>query len=129
MSAEELKIERRAQAACARAQHALRAQAALFLDAGIASLERLRRAAAGGDAAGDECENERRGPKEHGPKELRTVNLDTSIPISRKPRRLRRLLVHVCVLLAGGTAGMALAYDLLAQLLDRRAAAISRQEI
>lgn len=47
-----------------------------------------------------------------------------------KPRRrLRSLLIYLSVMLAGSMGGMALAYDLLAQLLDHRSAEITRQEI
>jgi septal ring factor EnvC (AmiA/AmiB activator) len=49
--------------------------------------------------------------------------------VAPKQQRLRSLLVYTGVMLAGGLGGMALAYDLLAQLLDQRSAEIRRQEL
>lgn len=111
-------------AASARARQALLAMAVAALDTGIASLQRLRKRAGGAEHAdeGRDCDRRRSG-------ERRDAEPDAHEPAAPKPRRLRRLLVYLCVMLAGGMGGMALAYDLLAQLLDRRSATISRQEI
>lgn len=121
------RIFTRAPAAFARAKHALRAKAAAVLDSGIASLERLRQAAGGGEDAGDESGHDRAQMRSLGGR--RASGPDTPGSVAPKPRRVRSLFVHLCVLLAGAMAGLALAYNLLAQLLERRAATISRQEI
>ena len=119
----------KAVAASACAKHALLAMAAAALDTGISSLQRLRTLAGGAQDADEGRDDERRRPGKRAPRERRDAEPEAPRPVARKPRRLRSLLVHLCVMLAGGMAGMALAYDLLAQLLDRQSASISRQEI
>lgn len=116
-------------AAFARAKHALLVNAAAVLDSGIASLQRLRQLAGGAQDTVDGSEHDRHRPGKRRPGERRDTEPDTPTPVAPRKRRLRSLLVYLSVMLVGGMAGMVLAYDLLAQLLDRRATAISRQEI
>lgn len=98
------------------------------MDAGIACLERLRERARGAEQADERRDRERPGRR------ATTVRARdkpaAAEAVAPKPRRrLRGLLVYLGVMLAGGMGGMALAYDLLAQLLDHRSAEVKRQEL
>ncbi len=132
-------LRARASAASARAKQMLLAAATAAIDKGIASLQRLRQRAGdteqsheGRDGDHDHArEGDTRGRRgkpgtRAGPKGEPAAE-ESAAPKPR--RRLRSLLVHLSVMLAGGMGGMALAYDLLAQLLDRRSAEVHRQEV
>ena len=118
----------KASAAFARAKHVLLAAATAAIDAGIASLQRLRKRAGGAEHRHERRDRER--PGKRATTERPRGERAAEETIAPKPRRrLRGLLVYLGVMLAGGMLGMALAYDLLAQLLDRRSAEIGRQEV
>jgi len=130
-------LRARAGAACARAMQMLLAAATAAIDQGIASLQRLRQRA--GDTEqphegrddddareGDILKRRGKPGTGVGPKGEPAAEE----PVAPKPRRrLCSLFVYLSVMLAGGMSGMALAYNLLAQLLDRRLAEVHRQEV
>ena len=120
-------LRMRTGAVSARGRRALLAAAAAALDMGIASLQALRKCA--GTAQEQDAPRERGRPKKRAL--AQPLGDDPAIAaetVPRPRRRLRALLVYLGVALAGGMLGTALAYDLLAQLLERRAVAIERQE-
>ncbi len=90
-----------------------------MLDAGIAFLQRLR-TKTGGEPEQVEDAKERRGASTH--------PIETSVEAPNPKRRLRALLIHLSVLLAGGIGGSALAYTLFQQQLDRVLNASQHQE-
>ena len=130
-------LRARAGAVCARAKQVLLAAATAAIDQGIASLQRLRQ------RAGDTEQSHEGRDDEHareGDTRGRRGKPGTGVgpkgepaaeePVAPKPRRrLRSLFVYLSVMLAGAMGGMALAYDLLAQLLDHRSAEIHRKEV
>jgi len=117
-------------AASARAKHLLLAAATAAIDTGIASLQRLRQRAGGAEDPDERRDHDRKRPGKRATMERPGDKPAAEEPVVPKPRRrLRSLLVHLSVMLAGGMGGMVLAYDLLAQLLDHRSAEIKRQEI
>ena len=144
-------LRARAGAVCARAKQVLLAAATAAIDQGIASLQRLRQRAVAteqphegrddddaraGDARGKRGREHalegdtrgRRGKPEAGARPGGEPAAEE--PVAPKPRRrLRSLFVYLSVMLAGAMGGMALAYNLLAQLLDHRSAEIHRKEV
>ena len=140
-------------AACARAKQVILAAATAAIDIGIASLQLLRQRAADSDAAqpheGRDDDDARAGDtrgrrgKDHareGDTGARRGKPGTGARPGGEPaaeeavaptprRRLRSLLVYLSVMLAGAMGGMALAYNLLAQLLDHRSAEVHRKEV
>jgi hypothetical protein len=120
----------RAIAASARAKHVLLAAATAAIDTGIASLQRLRKRAGGAEDPDERRDHDRKRTGKRATTERSGGKPAAEEPVVPKPRRcLRSLLVYLSVILAGGMGGMALAYDLLAQLLDHRSAEIKRQEV
>ncbi|MBE0622289.1 MAG: hypothetical protein IH605_16995 [Burkholderiales bacterium] len=135
-----LSLRARAGAARSRAQLVVLAAATAAIDKCIALLQRLRQRAEGAqqedegrglDDAGErpgEDALERRGKP--GSRAQSTEEPADEESVAPKPRRrLRSLLVYLSVLLAGGMGGTALAYDLLARLLDQRSAEVSSQQL
>ena len=130
-------LRARASAASARAKQMLLAAATAVIDKGIASLQRLRQRVGDTEQSHEGRDDDharegdtrgRRGKPGTGVGPKGEPAAEESV--APKPRRrLRSLLVYLSVMLAGGTGGMALAYDLLAQLLDRRSAEVHRQEV
>ena len=119
----------RAVAASARAKRVLLAAATAAIDTAIASLQRLRKRAGAEEHPDERGDRERERPRKRAITERPGGKPAAEEPVAPKPRRrLRGLLVYLGVMLAGGMGGMALAYDLLAQLLDHRSAEIKRQE-
>jgi len=117
-------------AASARAKHVLLAAATAAIDTGIASLQRLRKRAGGAEHPDERRDHDRERPGKRATTKRRGGEAAAEETIAPKPRRrLRSLLVYLGVMLAGGMLGMALAYDLLAQLLDHQSAEIKRQEV
>ena len=113
----------------ARAKQALRAKATAAVDGGIAGLQKLRQRMLGAEESEERRgrDRERPGMRSTAGKSSREQPAET--PMVAKPRRrLRSFLAYLSVMLAGSMIGMALAYDLLAQLLDRRAAELSALE-
>ncbi len=109
------------------------ALAVAAVDGGIASLQRLRERIGGAQDADEEPDElagrpVRRGSRERHGAEADTPEITASLPAAPRPRRLRSVLLALCLMLAGGTAGMTLAYNMLAQLLERRAATIGLQQ-
>lgn len=120
----------RAIAASARAKQVLLAATTGAIDTGIASLQRLRQRAAGTEDPDERRDHDRKRPGKRAAMERPGGKPATEEPVVPKPRRrLRSLLVYLSVMLAGSMGGMALAYDLLAHLLDHRSAEIKRQEV
>jgi hypothetical protein len=110
-------------AAFVRVKQNLRGRAAAALDAGIACLVRLRSLAGG--AAEEEAE-----PGDDGPGSRRADRREDSgseVEPAPEPRRRRGIYAFLGVLLLGGAAGGALAYGLLTQALEHRAAEIRSQ--
>lgn len=148
-------LRARASAASARAKQMLLAAATAAIDKGIASLQRLRQRTGDtqqphegrddehgreGDTRGRRGNDAREGDAREGDTRGRRGKPGTGAgpkgepaageSVAPKPRRrVRSLLVYLSVVLAGGMGGMALAYDLLAQLLDRRSAEVHRQGV
>ncbi|HUX26155.1 MAG TPA: hypothetical protein VMV87_16260 [Burkholderiales bacterium] len=117
-----------ARAAFASAKGALLAAARIALDKGIASLQGLRKRA--GAAAEQDAPREHEHPGKRATAGRLMDEAAAAAAIAPKPRRrLRRLLLYLCVILAGAMLGTALAYKLLAQLLERQALEIQRQEL
>ena len=117
----------RAHAAFAGGKGALLAAVSIVLDQGIASLQGLRKCT--GAVAEQDAPREHDRPGKRATAG-RLVDEAAAEAIAPKPRRrLRRLLVYLCVMLAGAMLGTALAYKLLAQLLERQALEIQRQEL
>jgi hypothetical protein len=117
----------------AHAKRALRtrvsAAAAAALDAGIASLQRLRKQAGGtqeAEGAADEDRPRQRNDRPGARCDAAAPAAEADPPAPR--RRLRGFLIHFSVLLAGSMGGGALAYNLLATLLDRQSAESRRLE-
>ena len=109
-----------------RAKCAVQAAVVAALDKCIAGLQRLRKRAGGAERQDERRERGRSGTRATATPAADDATVETAI--ERKPRRLRTLLICLCILLAGGMLGTALAYDLLAQLLDRRGAEIERDK-
>jgi hypothetical protein len=110
---------------CARAG----AAATALLDPGIAALQWLRKRAGGAPDA--EAGEERPGSRMERPGARHNAAAPAAEAESAAPqprRRLRAILVYVSVLLAGGMGGAALAYDMLAKLLERQATESRRLE-
>lgn len=105
-----------------RAFHAkLRAAIAAILDPCIGLLKRLRGSAETEEAEDDENKHEPRQALPHGRHDTADeagAEAETEAPVRK--RRLLPLLVNLGVLLLGGMAGGALAYNLLGSLLERR---------
>ncbi len=128
-----------AASASVRARQALLAAATAAIDKGIASLQRLRLRAGGAQQPDEDRDDANarvragRARERPGRPEARARpkgEPDAAEAAAPQPRRrLRSLLVYLSVMLAGAMGGMALAYDLLAQLLDQRSAEVDRQEI
>lgn len=117
----------RAIALSARGKRALLAAAAAALNKGIASLQALHKCT--GAAQLQDAPRERGRPEKR--TQVRPPRDDPAVAAKIAPgprRRLRALLIYLGVALAGGMLGMAFAYDLLAQLLERRGLAVERQE-
>lgn len=119
----------KAGAGYARAKQVLRAKATAAMDGGIAGLRKLRQRAVGAEES-----EERRGGNRDRPGSRSAGGQTGREPpaeplVAPKPRRrLRSLLVYLSVMLAGSMIGVVLAYDLLAQLLDRRATELALQD-
>jgi len=118
-------------AACARAKEKLLAAAISAIDSGIVALQGLRLHAGGEQPEDERRERERARPRKPTVAgQARTEAGAEDLGAIKKPkRRLRGLLIYLVVTLLGGMGGMALSYDLLAQLLDRQAVELKRQEI
>jgi len=123
-------LRARVTAAYARAKQILSASTTAAIDKGIATLQRLRKRTGGAERP-DECRaNDRERPAKPAPTQRTKGEPVALAPIAPKPRRrLRSLLLYLGVMLAGGMGGTALAYDLLARLLDRQSAEIKRLEV
>jgi len=118
----------RTRAASARGKRALLAAVTVALDKGIASLQGLRKRT--GSAEEQDAPRERDRPEKRATAQRLKDEPAAEAAIAPKPRRrLRALLVYLSVTLAGGMLGMALSYDLLAQLLERRAVEIQRKDV
>ncbi len=114
----------------------VRTRVTAVLDAGIAFLQRLREKAGGEQEKADDTDD-RRGSRPDRSEARRSASaapVETPAEAPKPKRRLRALLIHVGVLLAGGIGGGALAYTLFQQQLDRvlndslrREAALSKQ--
>ncbi|MDA8129197.1 MAG: hypothetical protein M0Z73_10935 [Betaproteobacteria bacterium] len=102
----------------------VRARVTAVLDAGIAFLERLREKAGGAREKTEDIDGRRR-PARRG---ASAAAGETPGDVPRPKRRLRALLIHLGVLLAGGIGGGALAYTLFQQQLDRVLAESLRRE-
>lgn len=89
----------------------VRARIAAFLDAGIALLQGLRKKVGGAQDAGED--GDRPGSRRERPEaRKKTAPPDEAAAEPPKPRRrLRAFLIYVCVMLAGGIGGGALAYN------------------
>lgn len=113
----------------ARTKTELLAAAVRATDGGIAVLHRLRRYAGGADAADERPERQRARPGKRAADRPAGAETGAERPIAiKKPRRrLRGLLVYLGLMLLGAIGGMALSYDLLERLLDRRALELTRQ--
>lgn len=97
------------------------AAATAFLQAIIASLQRLHKAAGGAQDTDRTAEEDRRRPTNDmrgGQRDVAQPSAAAATPAPK--RRLRSFLVYLSVLLAGGMGGAALGYNLLAKLLDRQ---------
>lgn len=121
-------VRTRVRAASAHGKRALFATATVTLDRGIACLQGLRKRAAG--------EAERDAPSEHrrpGNRAMAQLRMDEPVAAAAtapKPRRrLRRVLVYLSVMLAGGMFGTALAFNLLTQLLSQQTLELQRKEL
>jgi len=118
----------RTRAAIGGGKGALLAAARVALDNCIAFLQGLRRRA--GAAAERDAPREHERPGKRATAGRLVDEAAAEAVIAPKPRRrLRRLLVYLCAMLAGAMLGTALAYKLLAQLLERQALEIQRQEL
>lgn len=106
-----------------RCKRALLARAIGALDACIASLQRLKTRAGGPQKADDTRPADRR--RSAGQREAAPASPQAEPPQPR--RRLRRLLIHLALMLAGGLGGMVLAYDLFSRLLEHQTTQIGRQ--
>lgn len=123
-------LRARASAASARAKQLLLAGATAAIDTGIASLQQLRKRTGGAGDPDEPRDRDLRRPGTRATTARRRGEPAAEEAIAPKPRRrLRSLLVYLGVMLAGSMGGTALAYDLLAQLLDHQSAEIARQEI
>lgn len=143
-------LHARADAVTARVKQLVRAAATAATDSGIAALERLRQRADSAEQPQERSGRERmdaRAPAQRAGRTAAEVSAKRAgsapaqasakraggataeAPAPKPRRRLRGLLVYLGVMLAGSMGGMALAYDLLAQLLERQSAEITRQEI
>ena len=89
----------------------VRVRIAAFLDAGIALLQGLRKKVGGAQDAGED--GDRPGSRRERPEaRKKTAPPDEAAAEPPKPRRrLRAFLIYVCVMLAGGIGGGALAYN------------------
>lgn len=115
----------------------LSAMACGVLDPGIALLQRLRKLSGGAQDADAEAGEDRSRPrtaKPGGGRDAVAPPDEAEAGAPKPKRRLRAFLIYFSVLLAGSMVGGALAYELLAKLLDRQAtesrrleAAISKQ--
>jgi septal ring factor EnvC (AmiA/AmiB activator) len=120
-------LRMRTDAVSARGKRRLLAAATAALDRGIASLQALRKCT--GAAQVQDAPRERGRPEQRVLAQPLGDDPAVAAQIAPTPRRrLRALLIYLGVALAGGMLGVALAYNLLAQLLERRATAIERQE-
>lgn len=110
----------------------LSAAACAVLDPIIALLQRLRVGAGGAqdaDANADEdSPRSRKGTPGGGRAGVHAEEGEGEAEAPKPKRRLLTFLIYFSVLLAGGMAGGALAYELLAKLLDRQAAESRRVE-
>lgn len=123
-------LRARAIAASARAKQLLLAGATAAIDTGIAFLQQLRKRTGGAEDRDDRRDRDPRRPGKRATTARRSGEPAAEEAIAPKPRRrLRSLLVYLGVMLAGSMGGMALAYDLLAQLLDHRSAEIASEEV
>ncbi len=113
-----------------RAKARLAAAAGSAIDGGIAALQRLRRHAGGTDPADERPERERArsGRRTAGARAPVEAGAGPGVAVHKPRRRLRGLLVHLGMLLLGAMGGMALSYDLLERLLERRAVELKRQD-
>jgi len=103
--------------------------ATAVLDAGIALLQRLRKAAGGTqDAQADDGRPGARNGRPGGRHDDSALPVETEAEAPKPKRRVRALLVYLCLLLAGGMGGGALAYNLLENLLNRQMAENRRIE-
>lgn len=99
----------------------VRVRVTAVLDSGIAFLQRLR-TKAGGEPEKTDDRDDRRDARPGRPEARRGVPADpaeTPVETPKPKRRLRKFLIHVGVLLAGGIGGGALAYTLFQQQLDQ----------
>lgn len=111
----------------AHARRLLRARASAaataVVDAGIATLQRLREKAGGAQHADGAADEDRRRPRDDRFGGRRDAAAPTAAVQAPAPkRRPRAFLVYLSVLVAGGMGGGALGYNLLAKLLDRQVA-------
>lgn len=93
----------------------VRARVTTALDAGIAFLERLREKTGGVREKAEDIDGRRRSAR----RGASAAADETPGDVPRPKRRLRALLIHLGVLLAGGIGGGVLAYTLFQQQLDR----------
>jgi hypothetical protein len=117
----------------AHAKRALRfrvsAAAVAALDAGIASLQRLRKQAGGAQEAEGATDEDRPRQRNERPGARRDAAAPAAEAEAQAPRRrLRGFLVYLSVLLAGGMGGGALTYNLCATLIERQSAQSRRME-
>jgi hypothetical protein len=100
-----------------------------ILDAGIAALQRLRKSSGGAQTAEEDGDRSRsRTDKSGGRQGAAQPTAETAAAPPKSNRRLRTFLIYVCLLLAGGMAGGALAYNLLENLLGKQSAESRRLE-
>ena len=99
------------------------------LDPVIALLQRLRKATGAAEGAEEEGAEDRSRSKKTKPGRGLDADEDEAEAEAPKPKgRLLKFLIYFSVLLAGGMVGGALAYELLASLLDRQATESRRLE-
>ena len=99
------------------------------LDAGIVSLQKLRKSACGAQAADEEENRPRsRNDRQDTRRDAGPSAAEASAESPKPKRRLRGFLIYVCVLLAGGMGCGALAYNLLENLLGKQSAESRRLE-
>lgn len=109
------------------------AAATAVLDAGIALLQWLRKRAGGAqdpDAEAGEGRPRSRTDRPAGRRDAaaHSAEVEAEAEAPKPRRRVRAFFVYLSILLAGGMGGGALAYDLLAKLLDRQAVESRRLE-